>query len=456
MGLGQFGGGLGVTRWLVGRGAKVLVTDREPAEELAGPLSRLKDLVASGAVTTRLGGHDEADFESTDLVVANPAVPTPWANRYLGAARRAGVEVTTEMRLLTGELDQRGVRCTVGITGSAGKSTTSALTHHLLRQHCPGTALGGNIGGSLLDRCDALGPHDPVVLELSSAMLHWFGAEWGEPWGPSVGVLTNLLTNHIDWHGDFGHYSRSKSQIRFRARHPGDPGTFITRFHIETPDAAATAAQALHDGPWWTTPPVLTGDPLPFSPNDIPIALPGEHNRRNATLALLVAAETCRRLGLVVPTDRLLADVAGFGGLPHRLQLVLEREGMRFYNDSKSTTPEAALLAIRAFPSPDRIHLIAGGYDKGSDLSPVRDAAPSLGGLYAIGETAKDLAGPNCIQCGTLDGAVGEALTKMREGDVLLLSPACASWDQFTNYEERGERFTSLVRGANGPVSSSP
>ena len=139
--------------------------------------------------------------------------------------------------------------------------------------------------------------------------------------------------------------------------------------------------------------------------------------------------------------------VRGFEALPHRLQFVGTHAGMRCYNDSKSTTPEATLLAVGAFPDPAHIHLIAGGYDKKVDLSAVRDLAPRLAGLYAIGATEDQLApAPPAVRCRTLDAAVRAAADRARPGDVLLLSPACASFGQFTNYEHRGDAFTALVR----------
>jgi len=143
----------------------------------------------------------------------------------------------------------------------------------------------------------------------------------------------------------------------------------------------------------------------------------------------------------------LLARLGDFRALPHRLEYVGTHGGMRCYNDSKSTTPDATLLAVASFPDPGRIHLIAGGYDKKVDLSAVRDLAPRLAGLYAIGTTARQLVShPNAADCGTLDRAVRAAALRASPGDILLLSPACASWDQYANYERRGEEFAALVK----------
>jgi UDP-N-acetylmuramoylalanine--D-glutamate ligase len=443
MGLGQFGGGLGVTRWLLARGARVLLTDRDPRERLERPLAELAEAIGSGAVTLRLGGHDERDFADADLVVANPAVPVPWENQYLRAAREAGTPVTTEIRLAVDALDRER---TVAVTGSAGKSSTSSMIA-LLLDDAPRTArLGGNIGGSLLGA--ERRPGEWTVLELSSAMLWWLGegAAWAglEPWSARVAVLTNLAPNHVDWHGTLGHYMRSKAEIR---RHLRAGDAFVTLFGHEQPAAAAEAAREL-GGAWWdgaALPPQGELDEL-LGAIDMP-NVPGEHQRRNARLAVLAAEAAIRSAGERPDRARLLARLGDFRSLPHRLEYVGTFRGLRCFNDSKSTTPDAALLAVGAFPDAARIHLIAGGYDKKVELSSIRDLAPRLAGLYAIGATAPQLAShANACECGTLERAVRAAADRARPGDVLLLSPACASWDQYANYERRGEEFSALVK----------
>jgi UDP-N-acetylmuramoylalanine--D-glutamate ligase len=448
MGLGRFGGGAGVSRWLCERGDRVLLTDSAPRAELEGPLATLSDLLTEGPpepgrIALRLGEHREEDFADASLVVANVAVPRPEENRFLQAARRSGVPLTTEIRLAIGELDRRGLTRIAGVTGSAGKSTTSALVRHLLGDAGRTSVLGGNFGGSLLGEIDSLDPDAFVTLELSSAMLGWLSAGAGSDsdagWSPPVAALTNLAVNHVDWHGSLEAYVAAKAQIR-RDQREGD--AFFTRFMLESPDVSREIARASAD--WWSDG-ALTGEPLPFDPDRLPLPLPGTHNRRNATLALLMAAECLRRAGERADTEGLVARLADFRGLPHRLEVVHERDGLRFVNDSKSTVPEATLLAVGSFPEPARIHLIAGGYDKGSDLSPIRELAPRLARLYAIGQTGPALLGPNVSDSRTLEAAVTEAATRMREGDILLLSPGCASWGQFVNFEARGERFRRLV-----------
>lgn len=406
MGLGRFGGGAGVVRWLCSQGARVLLTDLQSENDLADSLKDINDLIQSDLFTLRSGEHREEDFTSKhcDLVIANPAVPKPWENRYLLAAQNSGVPITTEIRLTVERLNRNRI---IGVTGTAGKSTTAAMIHHVLTCMEQPTHLGGNIGGSLLDTLDTIRDNDWIVLELSSAMLHWL-----DGWSPHIAVMTNISPNHLDWHGSFEHYKQSKENV-FRHQQQGD--------HALRGDECNDCKPRAHP---------------------LPLKIPGAHNQSNACLAL--AAIKC---ATQVPTHETARYLADFPGLPHRLQLVAEHDGMHFYNDSKSTTPEATVLAVKAFDDPARIHLIVGGYDKGVDLSPIAKLADVIAGLYTIGATGQKLASlaSRAECCDTLDEAVRRACSQMRPGDTLLLSPGCASWDQFTNYEQRGEAFMRLT-----------
>jgi UDP-N-acetylmuramoylalanine--D-glutamate ligase len=424
MGLGRFGGGVGVTRWLAGQGAAVTVTDRDRADDLEASLGEIGDLVDDGRVTLQLGGHDRRVFMGCDVVIVNPAVPRPWDNDMLRVARDAGAEVTTEIGLAVQRLDRERV---IGVTGTAGKSTTAAMIHHTLTAAGARSHLGGNLGGTLLSSLEDIERGDLIVLELSSAMLHWLGEL---EWSPRVAVVTNLAENHVDWHGTFEAYAAAKRQI-WASQRPG-------RDYLVCGDASTAAWAA--DAPSALT--VVTDHDPPS--DDVELPVPGAHNRRNARVA--VAASS---VAADADAPRLAATLTSFRGLPHRLQLVVERDGCRFYDDSKSTTPAATELAVAAFGDPTQVHLIAGGYDKNIDLSPVAELSTRLAGLYTIGVTGPGLAamstGENVHSCQTLETAVATALSRMRPGDTLLLSPACASWDQFTNYEERGRAFASAL-----------
>lgn len=428
MGLGRFGGGVGVTRWLAARGASVIVTDLEPADKLAASIAQIQSLVDQGRVTLRLGGHTEADFTDVDAVIANPAVPRPWDNRFIQVARAAMVPVLTEIGLAVQRLPAPSP--VIAVTGSVGKSTTSAMIAHILRSHTGNVLFGGNIGGSILADLASLPRGTPIVIEISSAMLYWLSQRPAMPIAPCVAVCTNLSPNHLDWHGDLSHYQLSKQSI----------------FSHQPPGSSAILGEALAH---WPTPPGVRRMVIPESARVDELAVPGRHNALNAAMAVEAAAS----LGLPELTrERAIQLVRGFAGLPHRLQSIESPSGLRCYNDSKSTTPESTRLALDAFkesPGLSRVHLIAGGYDKKIDLSSIATASKDLAGLYVIGTTADAIANAahhaTTHRCGTLDRAVDAALGRARPGDVLLLSPGCASWDQFTNYEERGECFIRLV-----------
>ncbi|MDP6480043.1 MAG: UDP-N-acetylmuramoyl-L-alanine--D-glutamate ligase [Phycisphaerales bacterium] len=402
MGLGTFGGGVGCVSWLLEQGADVTITDLRDEQTLGPSLSEFEHQ----RCRLVLGRHKAADFAEADLIIVNPAVPKPWSNPYLKVAEEAGIPMCTEISLLTDRLDRR---CCIGITGTAGKSTTAAMTHHLLTAAGHDAVLGGNIGGSLLPRLGDIGADTWVVLELSSAQLYWLGQGGG--WSPSIAGITNIAPNHLDWHGDMDHYLACKESIA----------------KTQTPEDM-----------------LIRGEHCDALPADIELLVPGEHNRINAAMAVTLASAATN-----VSPDTLRS----FRGLPHRLAAVGENSPKRFFDDSKSTTPEATVLAVKSFGDSTRIHLIAGGYDKGVSLAAIVELAPNLAGLYTIGATGGMLSqsvGSASTHCGTLDLAVTAAIARMRDGDVLLLSPGCASWDQFPDYRARGEAFAVLVAEAVG------
>jgi len=424
MGLGRFGGGVGVSRYLAGLGARVVVGDRGDPKGLVESIAQLQDLIDDGVIRIAMRDHAPADLDGVDVLVVNPAVPMPWENGFIAEARSRGLRVTTEIEIAWGLLDSSKV---IAVTGSAGKSTTSAMIHHALREIGCDSVLGGNIGGSLLTDVDRIAAGSVVVLELSSAMLYWLGAPGviqASP--PRVGCVTNCVSNHLDWHGSVQHYCDSKRVLAETAQNL-ILGTGVQDW---SDDARIVVDSDAVRG----------------------CVVPGKHNGLNAAMAthaVLVMVEDADR-------ERVLDAVRGYRGLPHRLQLVHERDGIRYFNDSKCTVPGATLLAVDAIGElvdRSKIHLIAGGYDKGSDLSSISTLGGGIAGLYGVGVTGAGLVEASsgfAKDCGSLEQAMQAIGERSRDGDVVLLSPGCASWDQFANYEERGDRFTELAQSMRG------
>ncbi len=413
MGLGRFGGGEGLVQFLLQQGAAVSVSDQADADTLEPTLARIEAATGSRPVVFD-GGHHDDHFTDTDLVVVNPAVPRPWDNPFVHRAQAAGVPLTTAMRLLVDRLPNRDR--VIGITGSVGKSTTAAMVHWMLTHTGHDARLGGNFGGSLLPDLDSITSDTWIVLECSSAQLHWLDARGAWPgWSPHIAVTTPISPNHLDWHGDEAHYRRSK--------------------------AVLTAFQLPHD--------IAISQVTIDDTSPITLRLPGTHNVDNARLALAATQ--------AAGVDRADASaaLATFAGLPHRLQPLDGWTTDRFWNDAKSSTPAATMLALDAFADRlSHVHLIVGGYDKGVSLDDIAARSAHLGGLYCIGATGETIAasaGDHATICGTLDVAVARALECMHDTDLLVLSPGCASWDQYTDFRQRGAHFESLVRSMSPP-----
>lgn len=454
MGLGRFGGGVAAVRFLAERGARVTVTDLLREEDLADSLTQLDGLPLEAV---HLGKHHELDFLRPDLIVANPAVPP--ASRYLELARAAGVPVTTEISLFW--LHNRGR--VIGVTGSNGKSTTAALTHAMLAASGKTCWLGGNIGRSLLPVVDDIGPDDWVVLELSSFQLHHLDALFTSP---DVAVVTNFVPNHLDWHGCLAEYRRAKQTIlRWQHAHhtavlnADDPQLagwktngrrvlFGRKVCNDTPCRdRATGSLAGHFGADGGIRVRWDGKTCELPPPNG--RFPGRHNLQN------VLAAACAALAAGAEPAGLERGMQECTPLPHRLEFLAEVAGRRFYNDSKATTPAAALAALEAFEQP--VVLLAGGYDKHVNLRPLAAGiARHTKAVALMGQTAEQLAmligeeafagGPARQECDSFDAAFRWAVEHSQPGDVVLLSPGCASYDWFANYETRGERFRELVR----------
>ncbi len=451
MGLGLFGGGEGAAQFLVARGAELTITDLRGPERLAAPLKRLSSVPAR----YRLGGHDLADFAEADLVVANPAVPR--TNSHLHVAEDAGVSITSPLNMFL-------TLCPApiaAVTGSNGKSTTAAMLAAMLEASGRKVWLGGNIGVSLLPSLSRIGSYDLIVLEMSSFQLADAGAL---SWSPHVAVVTNVTPNHLSWHGGFEQYATAKRHIvDFQTERDfavlnghdavsqgwlsqGLPGKEIFFAGDGGPGGLRQGMNLFADRLVWRE---GRQDHVVCHRDEVPVL--GYHNVENA----MAAATAARCLGADWGSIR--KALHSFLGLAHRLELVGEFNGTRFYNDSNSTTPEATVAALAGFAGP-RV-LIAGGYDKLLDMAPVaRAAAASAEVLITLGQTGPALAqktrqesvcaGRTVVvrEVGSLGEAVAAAVELSMPGMVVLFSPACASYDMFENYRERGDAFKSLVK----------
>jgi UDP-N-acetylmuramoylalanine--D-glutamate ligase len=430
MGLGRFGGGVGVSRYLVGAGARVTVTDLAHEADLSASLSHISDL----DIALALGGHDEGLLDDCDLLVVNPAVPKDRSDFFQSAVRRR-IPWSSEMNLFV----ERSPARLIGVTGSAGKSTTTAMLAAILQQdEAPRTWMGGNIGRSLLEDLPEIQPADRVVLELSSFQLEDLAALRRSP---QVALLTNLAPNHLDRHGtERAYYEAKRNIVRFQRA--GD----VALLPSDQPDVVGWGEGHAGSIRHWDRDDLAGGS---FEAGDVQV--PGPHNLRNALAAAAAALAAGADPAQIAPGLR------GFCGLPHRLEFVREYRGVRYYNDSKATTPDATIVALNSFEA--KPVLLVGGYDKkvsfdrlAAELASRARAVVLLGECRAkIGAAIRRRVGsgrgPTVKTVHDFAGGINLARRLARPGDVVLLSPGCASYDMFTNYEQRGEAFKDVVNG---------
>jgi UDP-N-acetylmuramoylalanine--D-glutamate ligase len=395
----------------------VVLADRRPEAGEAPP-----------GVEAVPGRDDPELLTGADLLVKSPGVPEEAA--IVCAARSAGIPVWAEVELAYRLLEERNP--IVGITGTNGKTTTTLLTAAMLERGGVPCASAGNVGNALSTLVGRIEPGRPIVCELSSFQL-----EGVEEFRSDVAVLLNVTPDHLDRHGSFEPYAAAKLCV-FERQRESDTAILCV-------DDAYVAALDDSDLPGNGRRVRVSGTELEsFEEAFEASLLRGPHNRANTACAIAVV----RALG--ADESGAAAALREFAAPPHRLEQVRELRGVRYVNDSKATNVEATLQALASFDAP--LHVILGGSLKGAGFAPL--AAPLAHGasaVYLIGEAAPELRraftgrGIELVDSGTLERAVRIAASVAAEGDVVLLSPACASYDQFRDYEARGERFRQLV-----------
>ncbi len=403
--------GMALARFLAGRGLRLRVCDRRPREQLAGAIAQLP----AGAELA-LGGHGGEVLDGCAAVYTSPAVA--WDSDLLETARKRGLPVSSEIDLFF-KLCPAPI---VGITGTNGKTTTTALVGEVLAQGPRPVLVGGNIGATVLDRLGEIGAGHWVVLELSSFQL-----ESCERPRARVGVVLNVTPDHLDRHHTMAGYTAAKARL--------------VRFQEAGDDAVLNGLDPVGRGFAGLTPARVTWFdrhlPVPAMP------VPGHHNLMNA----LAAAAVGRIAGL--DDAAIEAAIGRFRGVEHRLELVGEWDGVAWYNDSKATNPEAGLVALGAFPDRPLV-LIAGGYGSGMELDAwLAEVRRSTRAVVLMGasadERAERLAGHPVRRATSLAEAVGLAGELAEPGAVVLLSPAYKSYDMFTSYEDRGRQFKAAL-----------
>jgi UDP-N-acetylmuramoylalanine--D-glutamate ligase len=437
VGLGK--SGLSAAMFLRSQGARVTVSDTRSAVTLAKEIPALLE----AGIMVESGGHGLLTFRRQDLIVVSPGVPmdTPEVKQVVVFGLPVIGELELASRYLQGQV--------VAITGSNGKTTTTTLVGKIFRDAGMPTLMGGNIGLPVIDLVAKSTPDTVNVLEVSSFQL-----ETVEEFHPRIAVILNITPDHLDRHGSFERYVAAKERI-FARQVPGD--ALVLNGDDRVVQMCASRAKSdvfwfsgtkavrrgafVRDGVivWVEKEGGVTEPVMPVSE----VHLKGAHNIEN------VLAAVCAARLAMIPAESIRTSVAGFTAVEHRLEFVRALRGIEFYNDSKATNVDATMKAVASFAG--GVHLILGGKDKDSDYSLMADLLKErVKIVYTIGSAAEKIERQlhgvvKMVSAETMQVAVAEAAKAAVAGDVVLLSPACSSFDQFENYEHRGRVFRELV-----------
>jgi UDP-N-acetylmuramoylalanine--D-glutamate ligase len=435
VGLGK--SGIASALFLADRGARVAVSDTKSEEELPREIPLLLDR----GIVVEAGYHGERTFKEQELIVISPGVPADVPQ--LLQARQAGIPVIGEVELAARYLKGK----IAAITGSNGKTTTTTLAGEIIAAGGCNTLVGGNIGTPAISFVETATDDTWIVLEVSSFQL-----ETIETFHPRIAVVLNVTPDHLDRHHTFANYTAAKARIfenqtgdDFAVLNADDATCVGMASKTKAPVYWFSRQRAVERGGF------LRGDSIIWRDADseqtiMPIAeisLKGAHNIEN-----VLAAVCAGMLASVEPAD-IRRAIANFKAVEHRLEYVATIRGVQYYNDSKATNVDATIKAVESFPS--GVHLILGGKDKGSDYSVLNSLLEQrVKRVYTIGAAAakieSQLRGTEIVSAGTIDSALRRASELAESGDIVLLAPACASFDQFVSYEHRGRVFKDLVK----------
>jgi UDP-N-acetylmuramoylalanine--D-glutamate ligase len=437
VGLGR--SGVASALFVKSQGARVTVSDTKSEDQLREEIPRLLDQ----GIAVETGGHGERTFRDQDLIVVSPGVPSD--AEAITQARALGQRVIGEIELAFAFL--RG--SVVAITGSNGKTTTTTLVGEILKAGGFETLVGGNIGTPAISLVSQSTPETVTVLEVSSFQLETIVS-----FRPKIAVVLNVTPDHLDRHRTFRAYVDAKAMV-FQNQQDDD----FAVLNYDDPTCRELARRTQAEVVWFSRQAevaegaFLRGDEIRFRRQGAEqqimpieaIPLKGSHNVEN-----VLAAVSSGRLMDCEP-EKIRRAVENFKAVEHRLEYVATVRGVEYYNDSKATNVDATIKALEAFPG--NIHLILGGKDKGSDYTVLRDLLRRrVKRVYTIGAAAEKIQSETqeavkVVPSGTIEVAIQQAAESAEPGDVVLLAPACASFDQFQNYEHRGRVFKQLVHG---------